>query len=358
MTDPIPSPPGSTERDGNALLPSEVLREASGRDVAWVTLGPLLLVVTVNLAIAMVLLVHPSNRGDWLARAKWQLLLDSESREPVDTLILGDSTCNQGLDPDVLGHTLGGGALNLCTTGDKLAVGDAWMLQAYLKRQRAPRRILVMHAYDVWARDEGTLRNVSWTIGQYRDLFEHAEPPIQWTLGERLLLRLGPWVPLYNQPQASLDVAYAPLETLGRRRFSITPAGFMAYKRANPKRVARETRDHLRKLPTRRGPISRINRRALQTLVAVAHQSGAALYVVHAPLFEGLWEAETLRHRHESVSNALEAVLAKSPLARLVSRTPATFSAREMESADHVVGKASTRLTEQVAADLSRLERQ
>ncbi len=357
MSDPIPTasephtPIGVAAR---SRLPQETVRDVRWRDVAAVVVAPLLVVALVNLSIALILRAHPSNRGDWLARAKWQLLLGD--RAPVDTLILGDSTCNQGVNPKLFVHALGGAALNLCTTGDKLAVGDAWMLQAYLKRQAPPQRVVVMHAYDVWARDDQTLRKVAWTLGEYRAHFEDAAPQIPWTLGERILLRLGPWAPLYNQPQASLDVVRDVHAALNRKRFKITADGFMGYNKPNPKRVANDAREHLAKLASDRAPISPINHEALKTLMALAQQHRVPLYVAHAPLFEGLWNDKRFRRRHKSLSRALERALDASPHARLLSRTPATFSDKEMENADHVIGAASVRLTEQLIDAIREIE--
>lgn len=341
MSDPVERP----------SLPRELLANATWREVFWVTVPPLCVVWLVNLALALTLQAFPNNRGDWLVRAKWQLLLDQ--KHAADTLVLGDSTCNQGIDPSELSRVLGGRTLNLCTTGDKLAVMDAWLLQAYVKRFGAPKRVLVMHAYDVWKRDEGVLRKVAWTFSPYRKLFAESHPQIDWNVRESILLRIGLWVPLYNQPQASLEVLRAPREAVQRKPYVITPEGFMAYKRANPKRVAREVQSYLRALERDPPPMSDANRAALRVLIDTVRGTDTQLIVAHAPIFEGLWSNAGVRRYHKAVSQALERELRKAPNARLLSRKPHAFPANEMQSPDHLVGDASVRFTQAIASQIA-----
>ncbi|MEB3357540.1 MAG: hypothetical protein VKK04_12500, partial [Synechococcales bacterium] len=53
-----------------------------------------------------------SRQGYFLASYKWNLLTDL--KQPADWLVLGDSSCNQGVVPEILSQELGGTALNLC----------------------------------------------------------------------------------------------------------------------------------------------------------------------------------------------------------------------------------------------------
>src|SRR4249920_755258 len=72
-----------------------------------------LLVVSANVLAGLVLQRWSPNLGYAVAKKKWEILLTLHG--PVDWLILGDSTANQGVDPRVLATHLGGRALNLGT---------------------------------------------------------------------------------------------------------------------------------------------------------------------------------------------------------------------------------------------------
>jgi hypothetical protein len=345
MTDPTQtpgSPPG---------LPEELPQPASAREVAIVVLIPLLLLCVANLVIARLLEDHPQNRGYAIAATKWDLL--AELRAPVDTLLLGDSSCNQGLSPEVVSKRLGGRALNLCTTGDWLAVGDAWMAQAYVERWGPPARIVVTHAYDVWARDDDALRKQAWILGANRGLILGRAPNLAWSIEERVLLWIGAYVPMYTQPSVTKAMLRDPRAALARGRYRVTPDGFMPVRRANPRRVANDARTHLRARARRPFQISEPNRSALAELVQLSRTHRIPLFVTHAPLYQGLWEDARVQTYHQQVSDAIERALAGVPTARLLSRTPQTFQATQLENADHVVGRAAATFTNRVCDELS-----
>ena len=97
-------------------LPEEMVPSSSRQEVLMGFFALVALVVALNLAAVVYIWAYSPNRGYWLAAAKWQMLEDLE--EPVDTLVLGDSSCNQALIPEVVDEILGGPTINLCTIGD------------------------------------------------------------------------------------------------------------------------------------------------------------------------------------------------------------------------------------------------
>src|SRR5438128_2449200 len=129
-------------------LPVEIAGPSTARRLIGTIGGVLALVALANTAALFVLSRHPVNHGYKVIGAKWELLREQE--RPVDWLVLGDSSGNQGVVPAVLSERLGGSSLNLCTVGDLLAVNDAWMLETYIGTVGAPRKVLMVHAYDIW----------------------------------------------------------------------------------------------------------------------------------------------------------------------------------------------------------------
>ena len=59
--------------------------------------GSLVMLVCINLGMIWYLGNYTSNYGYWTIHQKWQLLEHLD--QPVDWLILGDSSCNQGVMP-------------------------------------------------------------------------------------------------------------------------------------------------------------------------------------------------------------------------------------------------------------------
>jgi hypothetical protein len=162
-------------------------------------LETLLLVVLLNWATSGYLANYSTNHGYWTIHQKWFLLGKLDAA--VDWLVLGDSSCNQGVVPAVLEEELDGKALNLCMVGNITVLGDLWLLEEYIARFGPPRAVIIVHVYDVWPRDLNPV-----LLGQI---------PRPWgfwrshTLGEKLLddpqvrfdLFVERYVPLYSQPK-------------------------------------------------------------------------------------------------------------------------------------------------------------
>jgi hypothetical protein len=101
----------------------------------------LTLVLGFNLVAGQMLEGSTPNRGYWLIQKKWEILRDLE--ESVDVLVVGDSSCNQGLNNRVLDQQTRLRSMNLCTIGDALLLDDLWMLRDYLRRFPVPRAVVL-----------------------------------------------------------------------------------------------------------------------------------------------------------------------------------------------------------------------
>src|SRR5262245_5791244 len=137
-----------------AALPEELQIACTWRSVAWSIVGAIAVVAILNVAAMGILGAWSTNIGYRLVQEKWDLLM--RQRSPVEWLVLGDSSCNQGVVPAVLDEELRTTSLNLCTIGDMMLVGDAWMLRSYLQRVGVPRHVVMVHVYDIWGR--GSMR--------------------------------------------------------------------------------------------------------------------------------------------------------------------------------------------------------
>src|SRR5687768_3258615 len=141
----------TTDRKDKPTLPEERDElKLSARSV-WLTVGGLLLfAVLANLILIPIMAKYTPNSGYKIVAKKWDLLTKAPD---VDILVIGDSSGDQGIDPDVLKQELGLTAMNFCTVGDMLVLNDAAMAEEYLRTHKPPKMVIDIHVYDVWDRD-------------------------------------------------------------------------------------------------------------------------------------------------------------------------------------------------------------
>jgi hypothetical protein len=63
--------------------------------------------------------------------------------EPVDVLLLGDSSCLANLASGPVADRLGGSVINLGNNAGSSLLTDAWMLSAYIKKYGAPKTVVI-----------------------------------------------------------------------------------------------------------------------------------------------------------------------------------------------------------------------
>ncbi len=330
-------------------------RRTALRRLALTVACALLVVVVANAIAGRLLDAHTTNKGYFLIHEKWRLLED-EATKPVDWLLLGDSSCNQGLDPAALTERLGGTALNLCTVADLLVVNDAWMLDRYIERFGPPKRVVVEHVYDVWHRRLGAdlkpeiLAEVPQPWGFWRD----REPKLRLSRAQKWSLGLARYVPLYSE-SATLQSWLREPSRFGRT-FALDASGFMAHERSDVRQVKQDTRNHLRFLKGRKFAISRENQRALDRIAALSDEHGFDVFLVAtSPVYEELAKSEDYKRYTGDIVRTLENHARGHSRVHVVLKRPVPFPARDMENADHLTAKAAKRYTQRVAAEIEEL---
>lgn len=332
-------------------LPRELVLRSNARRVFASILGTLFVVLAINFATVWYLGRYPQNRGYWLIKEKWNLLLSLEA--PVDWLILGDSSGNQGVISDMLGRLLSGSAVNLCTTGDMMLVDDSWMLQTHIDRLGPPKNLLLVHAYDNWKREMPPVVTLS-------------QIPISWNTMSRLV----PQLPMRNQDKIAMAAAqYIPLyaETSGlkkivkapgklfRKQFYLNPDGFMPYRgRAQPRRVEKDKKRHVEFLENNEFVVSDANRAGFQRIIEVAEQHGINVYLVNSPVYEGLYKEQCFQSYYERVRRYLREHASQSPNVHHLDFVQ-TFPSHQMENVDHVTLPAAEIYTRALVSQIRRV---
>lgn len=342
-------------RGGISYLPEEVIQPVRPRQL-WATwLGVLAIVLLCNFVVAPRLLVGGRNLAGWIIGHKWRLLMGLN--HPVDDLVLGDSSCNQGVNPVTLARALGDQrAINLCTIGDMLALNDAWMLQTYVERFGAPKRVIIVHVYDIWSRKFNWDRIGSIPIGLLS--LRRLQPEVQlqrWQLRSYVESR---YFPLYSS-NLSLKTRLRAGDPVSRnapgpRR--VDSLGFLADTVAFPDSVELDLQGHLRFLQEDSFKLSRDNERSLGRIARLAEKHGFEVYLVAAPVYQRLAEADSFREYFARVQQSLAGQAGEGSRVHLVFDQPMAFAAGEMQNADHLVLSAANRYTEELARRIRRIE--
>jgi hypothetical protein len=271
-------------------IPGETLPKTSWRRIPLDIFGSILLLVCINFFTLWYLGNFTLNYGYWTIHQKWNLL--ANLRQPVDWLILGDSSCNQGVVPRIIENELGETAVNLCTIGNLGVVNDLWMLEEYIDRFGPPGNVLIVHVYDVWH------RNI--------DPVLFGQVPRPWgfwshhSLGQALFedqkvrenTFLEHYVPIYSQTRAIKTILrsvvtfqHNPLVP----RWHIEADGFLVAREPHPEVVFNGAIDHIQFASQNSFRISTLNDVAMQKLVELADSYRFNVYLVNSPVFEGLY---------------------------------------------------------------------
>jgi hypothetical protein len=338
-----------------SYLPEEIVAPVRPRQL-WVTwLAVMSIVLVCNFVVAPRLLVGGRNLAGWIIGHKWRLLM--AMNQPVDDLVLGDSSCNQGVNPVTLARALGDQrAINLCTVGDMLALNDAWMLQTYIERFGAPRRVVIVHVYDIWSRNFNWDRVGAVPVGLLQ--LRRLQPKVQlerWQLRSYIETR---YFPLYSS-NLSLKtrlragdpgLAHAP----GPRR--VDSLGFLADTVAFPDSVERDLQGHLKFLKEETFRLSGDNQKSLERIAQLAQEYGFDVYLAAAPVYQRLAEAPPFQRYFARVQQSLAGMAGEGSRVHLVFDGPMSFAAGEMQNADHLILSAANRYTEELARQIRRIE--
>jgi hypothetical protein len=286
---------------------------------------------------------------------KWNLLLDLP--QPVDVLILGDSTCNQGVMPSIIHEQLGLTALNLCTFGDLLVANDAWMLETYIERYGPPKMVIMVHALDEWERT--FTRNPLWAkIPQGQAFWRGLPPDIGISKLDRQWMLFQRYVPLYwetnslSSPIIDPWSASKPAELPG-------PDGFTARAGDSAAELAQQAATLLQREaanPSRVGfSMSSANSSALERVLDLSETSGFSLVLFNSPEYEPLLKQAWIAPYLDQMAAVFGRYEAVYPNFHYLLREPMTFPGSQMQSGDHVTAEGAVAYTERIVSEVKAL---
>ena len=334
-------------------LPQEVLpRSTKLVQIILTLLCPWLVFAVANIGAGLYLKHFPQNRGYWLIQQKWSMLLNLN--KPADWLVLGDSSCNQGVVPEVLGKELAGNAVNLCTIGDSLALNDAWMVSKHIQEHGAPKNILIVHVYDMWDRE--IKLNVTSQTPLAWGYWNKLEPNFEFDLTEQKDVFLNKYVPLYSQSTSLKEVLKDNQNLFKGKDYHLAADGFMPVTEANDWNVEQDAKGHIKDTAKKSDfAFSDTNQDSINAIIDLAEKHDINVYLANSPLYEELYQNPDFRNYYDQVQQGLEKISDRSDKVKRILIEPMTFSKTEMENADHVIETAAKSYTEKLAQEIKQV---
>lgn len=337
----------------NQKLPQEITRPIKSKEFFLSLLGTLIFVILFNFAAKLYLRENTTNRGYWIINKKWEILL--KQKKPVDWLVLGDSSCNQGVVPSILNQRLNTSSINLCTIGDMLTLDDSWMLEKYIQRFGVPKNILIVHVYDSWYR--GINRPVFAQVPLDWGYWKQVEPKVHFSKRDTLQLFFERYIPLYSENQSLSLFLKSPYDAFNRNQnFQLTEDGFMIWEKPNPEFVEAQKKMHVDFTRKNKFNLSTPNREALEHIVKLAEKHDFNVYFANSPIYEKLYEHQDFRTYYTQVQDTLDGYAAKSDRVHYI-REPITFPKEQMENADHLVYSAAKVYTNKLISEIESIRK-
>jgi hypothetical protein len=336
-------------------LPEEIQPEISWRRIAIILFLSFILLFITNLFAFTYLGSYSTNFGYWSIHQKWKML--GKINRPVDWVILGDSSCSQGIMPAVFSTELNQIAVNFCTIGDMGTVGDLWMLEEYIQRVGAPKNVLVVHTFDIWYREFNPVRLGQiprpWGFWQAHSFGEDFMQEKEVRNG----IFLERYVPLYSQRgtigriiRNTLAGNHNPLKAMWINE----PDGFVPAIEPKPLIVEDGEKQMVDFVNQNTFSVSQINDQALRKMLEVADLNDIKLVIANAPIYEGLFSNASYQGYFQSLQSYLQGAAAKYDHTQYVSSVK-TFPADQMQTPDHLIVPGAEEYTHWLIGEILKL---
>lgn len=339
------SPAGYNPQETQAQdrLPRERLREVSVKRMVleWLVAGCVVLVV--NAAAFAALDRYDPNRFRVQVAVKYELL--RERGGEYDSLILGDSTPNQGIIPEMLDERVGGKWFNLSTVANMLTLSSAWMLEEYIETYGPPKQVIVSHVPDMWPRDVDpiVLSQAEYPITAFGSL----NPPIDLKPQQMLRMAATRYVPLYSNNVSLSRLAMTPWKAEDLRG-GFADDGFMVMHKQEDGWRADLEKAKLEHLENR-FDVSPINEKGMARIIELAQEHGFMVYLTTGSVSQGLAASPGYRRNFDAMMQRYRAWADSSDHLTLILPEPQVFPDEMMYDEDHVLESGAKQWTRRIA---------
>lgn len=282
----------------------------------------------------------------------------TELEEPVDWLIVGDSSANQGVMPSEIQRMTGKKALNLGTIGNMTVVEDLWMLEEYIDRFGPPEKVVVVHVFDMWNR--------------YFDPLLTSQIPLPWGFWEkytfaheligdqeRETIFIDRFIPLYTQDWTLRSIIYSSVTGL-KNPFNpglfVYPDGFFPSEEAKPEQAEQDALDQVEFVEDNAFFVSDINRSAMEEIIRLAEEYSFDVYLVNSPIHERLYGSPIFQEYAGGMHAELAGFDRQSERVHYLEAYK-TFASHLMQTSDHLITPAAETYTQWLVDSLMNAEK-
>lgn len=337
--------------DLNRQPAQELTPDISQKTFYKTLLIAILVLLTLNFFSSQLLKSFSTNGGYRLIRTKWDIL--NKLEKPVDILILGDSSGNQGVDTDLIEEKTGKSAINLATIGNVLSLNDYWMLTEYIKKFGSPSCVVNIHVYDIWHdhANHAAIAQIPLKPIQMISNLSQAGLGIKFQ-AKYLLAR---YLPSLSENTSLKHLLMRPWK-MSKPNIPLSDTGFQPWPDANPKNVLNDIETHKQFVKKNTFKPSKENIYALKQMGKLSVNKGFSLTIVNSPMVDSLYEKENLKNYLSDVNNFIKEITAGYDNMHNLFSTPEVFKPSVMQNADHLTTEAARsytlRLLENIKCDL------
>ncbi|MFX0198421.1 MAG: hypothetical protein ACFFCW_20060 [Candidatus Hodarchaeota archaeon] len=342
--------PTNVNEVSEELSQQEIISPCSLRSFLTTVLGTLVFVLLVNFVATWYQRHYTYNRGFWLVREKWKMLLNMN--KPVDWLILGDSSCNQGVNPEIFEKVLGGRAVNLATIDAVLVANNVWMLETYIQLFGPPENVLIVFGSNIWRRklNPVLLEKIPLEWGFWNRL----RPHLKLRTGDKIKFFLSRYVPLYAENESLNDLitrrSWRPW-TLFSQNYHLEEDGYMRWYKPSSAYVEWHTNYLVQIAKENQFEPSEINLRAWEQTIALADHYKINIYIANSPMYEGLYQNESFQAYYGEIREMLKSYTDRNQLVNYIDKS-VTFPRDQMENANHALHSAAQIYTKMLVTEI------
>jgi hypothetical protein len=223
------------------------------------------------------------------------------------------------------------------------------MLEEYIAHFGSPKEVLIVHGYDMWSRDI----NIS-VLSKIPGSWWSRRPNLGLGVKDRIRVFLNRYIPLYAET-ASLGWVIRHPGSAFQSRLPVRPDGFMVESTADPDQVEQDAEVHRQFVRQQENVLSAVNQAALLRIVELADANGFDVYLAGGPKYDLLAADSAFRAYYAALRDTLIVLTSASPRIHVLQRKPLTFSADQMQSADHIVYSGAVLFTAQLARMIESL---
>jgi hypothetical protein len=334
-------------------LPKEIVHSSTKKKLAVAISTFLILVFAFNWCAIAYLKHYNPKEWNFLSHLKWGILQGLE-KEGSDWLVIGDSSGNQGVDPQYFKKRLNQSAINLCTIGPLLTLDGSWMLDYHIKKYGAPKNVLMIHVPDLWYRDfdENVFSEVPWDLIGSNDL----SPQLDYTLEQESNLFVNRFLPIYSKNGSLTEILRGDFE-LFAPTVEVDSLGYNPRREQDKDNVVKDTKTHIDFYTENDFEVSYYVEQGLISTMENCEKHGVNLFIAMSPIHDELGNSKEFQAYQNEINKYLVSLSSKYERTHIICESTMLFPADKMQNSDHIIHSESEAFTNYLIDRIEKLSK-